>query len=169
MTLSMYQVSIPRFLHALESLSAILTKAEAYVDAKKIDPSVLIGARLYPDMFPLSRQVQIACDVVKGGGARLAGVELPSFPDEEQTFPELLARVEKTAAFLKTLKPEQIDGSEERDITLKVGGHPLSFKGRDYLFLFVLPNLYFHITVAYSLLRHNGLEIGKADFLGNIQ
>ncbi len=169
MSLSMYHASIPPCLRGMESLAAILAKAEKYAEEKKIDPAVLIGARLYPDMLPLSRQVQIASDVIKGGAARLAGVEPPSFPDTESTFAELQERIAKTVAFLNTIAPEQIDGSEERAISLKVAGKPLNFSGQDYLFQFVLPNLYFHITVAYSLLRHNGLEIGKADYLGKIQ
>lgn len=168
MTLSMYKASIPVFVHGLTSLSAILTKAEAYAAAKKFDPSVLINVRLAPDMFPLARQVQIACDMVKGGGARLAGITPPSFPDTEASFAELQARITKTVDFLKTLKPEQIDGSEERDISLKVGGRDLSFKGQEYLLHWVIPNFYFHFTATYALLRHNGLDIGKQDFLGSV-
>jgi hypothetical protein len=162
----MYQASIPVFLRMLGNLSNILEKAEAYAEAKKIEPSILINARLAPDMFPLSRQIQIATDGVKGCAARLAGVEVPSYPDTESTFPELQARIEKTAAFLQTFKAAQIDGSEERPITLKLGGKDRSFMGQPYLLNFVLPNLYFHITVAYAVLRHNGLDIGKMDYLG---
>lgn len=169
MPLSMYQASIPTFIRGLENLSAILTKAAAYAEAKKIDPAVLINARLYPDMFPLSRQVQITTDGVKGCAARLAGIEVPSYPDTETTFPELQARIAKTIAFLQSVKPAQIDGSENRLVTLKVGGKELTFEGQPYLLTFVIPNFYFHITVAYSILRHNGLDIGKKDFLGNIQ
>ena len=166
MTLSMYQASVPTFVRGLNNLSAILTKAAAYAEAKKIDPSVLINARLAPDMFPLSRQVQIACDVAKGGVGRLAGVELPSFPDTESTFDELQARIAKTIAFVESIKAGQIDGSEERDIKLKVGGNEMSFKGQSYLLSFVIPNVYFHITATYAILRHNGLDLGKKDFLG---
>ncbi len=169
MTISMYQASIPTFIHALGNLSAILTKAAAYAEAKKIDPSVLVNARLYPDMFPLSRQVQIASDVAKGGAARLAGVETPSFADTETTFEQLQERVAKTIAFLKTITAAQVDGSEDKDISLKVGPNQMSFKGQDYLLQFVIPNVYFHITTTYAILRHNGLDIGKADFLGKIQ
>ena len=169
MTLSMYQASVPTFIHGLANLSAILAKAAAYAEAKKIDPSVLINARLAPDMFPLARQVQITCDVVKGGVARLASAEVPSHTDNETTFPELQARIAKVTAFLQTFKAAQIDGSEDKTITLKVGGNELSFKGQAYLLTFVIPNFYFHITTTYAILRHNGLDIGKMDFLGKIQ
>ena len=169
MSLSMYQASVPVFIHGLNNLAAILTKAAAYAEAKKIDQSVLINARLAPDMFPLSRQVQIATDVVKGGAARLAGVEVPSFPDTETSFTELQTRIAKIITFLQSLKAAQIDGSEAKEITLKVGGNEMKFKGQDYLSYFVTPNLYFHITATYAILRHNGLDIGKGDFLGKIQ
>ena len=141
MTLSMYQASIPVFIHALTNLSAILKKGEAFASTRKIDPSVLINARLAPDMFPLSRQIQIASDGVKGGAARLAGIEVPSYPDTEKTFDELQARISKTIDFLKTFKAAQIDGSEEKAISLKAGPRELSFKGQEYLLTFVLPNL----------------------------
>src|ERR1700733_690458 len=144
MTLSMYQASIPVFVRGLNNLSAILTKAAAYAEAKKIEPSVLINARLAPDMFPLSRQVQIATDGVKGCAARLAGIEVPSFPDTETTFDELQARIAKTIAFLQSVKAAQIDGSEDRAITLKAGPRELNFKGQAYLLSFVIPNFYFH-------------------------
>jgi hypothetical protein len=150
----------------LGNLSAILDKGAAYAEAKKIEPSVLMNSRLAADMFPLARQVQIASDVVKGGVARLAGIEIPSFPDTETTFPELQARIQKTVAFLKSVSAAQIDGSEERTITLKVGGNEMNFKGLPYLFSFVIPNFYFHITTAYAILRHNGVDVGKADYLG---
>ena len=168
MSLTMYQASIPTFIHGLNNLSAILTKASAYAAARKIDPSVLVNARLAPDMFPLSRQIQIASDGVKGCAARLAGIEVPSFPDTETTFDELQARIAKTITFLKSVTAKQIDGSEERDITLKVGGNDMRFKGEHYLLSFVIPNFYFHITAAYAILRHNGLDIGKRDFLGTL-
>lgn len=169
MTLSMYAASVPTFVHALTNLSAILTKAEAHAEAKKIDPSVLINARLYPDMFPLSRQVQIACDIAKGGVARLAGAEVPSHPDTETTFAELQARITKVITFIQGFSAKQIDGSESKKITLKVGGNEMVFDGQPYLLHFVTPNVYFHITAAYAILRHNGVEIGKMDFLGKIQ
>lgn len=167
MKISMYQVSTPRFLHTLGNLSAILDKAAAHAEAKKIDPLVLTSFRLYPDMFPLTRQVQIACDAAKGAAARLAGVENPKHEDTEKTFDELKARIAKTAAFLKTIKAEQIDGSEDKEITLKVGGKDLKFTGMQYLLGFAQPNFYFHVTTAYNILRHNGIEIGKTDFLGS--
>jgi len=168
MTLSMYQASTPAFIRTLESMSAILDKAAAHAAAKKIDPSVLVNARLAPDMFPLSRQIQIATDGVKGCAARLAGIDVPSFPDTETTIPELKARIAKTVEFLKSVPAEKIDGSEERPINLKVGPYDLSFVGLPYLFNFVIPNFYFHITAAYAILRHNGVDIGKKDFLGDI-
>ena len=166
MSLSMYQASVPVFIRALTNLSAILKKGEAYAQAKKIEPSVLVNARLFPDMFALVRQVQIASDTVKGCAARLAGQEPPSYPDNEQTFAELHARLDKTLAFLKTLKPAQIDGSEERAIELKMRDRTVHTKGREYLLERALPNLFFHITTAYDILRHNGVEVGKRDYLG---
>jgi len=169
MTLSMYQASVPVFLHGFENLSAILKKGEAYAAEKKFEPSVLINAQLAPDMFPLSRQVQITTDIVKGGVARLAGVEVPSFPDTETTFAELQARITKVSDFLKTFMPAQIDGSEKKKIELKVGGNDLKFEGQPYLLNFVIPNFYFHLTTTYAILRHNGVAVGKMDFLGNIQ
>lgn len=169
MPLSLYQASVPNFVLGLRNLSAVLTKAESHAIARKIDPTVLINARLYPDMFPLSRQVQIACDIVKGGVARLAGVEVPSFPDTETTFPELQARIQKTLDFIQTPPASAIDGREEAEITLTVGGNAMKFKGQPYLLQFVNPNFYFHSAVAYAILRHNGVEIGKMDFLGSIQ
>lgn len=168
MTLSMYQASVPLFISSLQNFSAILAKGEAYAKSKAFDPSVLVGARLAPDMFPLSRQVQIATDIVKGGAARLANVEVPSYADDETTFEQLQARIAKTIAFLKTLTPAQIDGSEGRAIALKVGGQDLAFEGQAYLLGFVIPNLYFHVTTAYAILRHNGVDVGKKDFLGAI-
>ncbi len=166
MSLSMYQASIPVIVRFLERLSAILAKGEAHATAKKIDPSVFINARLAPDMFPLSRQVQIATDVTKGGVARLAGVEIPSYADTESSFAELQERIKKTIAFVQGIKAPQIDGSETRTISLKVGGRELSFDGLTYLLNFVMPNLFFHVTTAYDILRHNGVELGKGDFLG---
>jgi len=167
MTISMYNASIPTFIRGLNNLSAILTKAAVFAEAKKIEPTVIINSRLAPDMFPLSRQIQITTDVVKGGAARLASVDVPSFPDNEASFPELQERIKKTINFLQTIDIKQIDGSEKKTINLKVGGRDLSFEGLSYLFNFVIPNFYFHITTTYAILRHNGLDIGKADFLGN--
>jgi uncharacterized protein len=166
MTISMYQASIPVSIRALNNLANILEKGAAYAETKKIDPSVLINSRLSPDMLPLSKQVQIASDIVNRGAARLAGVEAPKFEDNETTFGQLIDRIHKTISQLNTFKPEQIDGSEEREITLQMGDNTLSFQGTPYLFYFVLPNLYFHVTTAYNILRHCGVELGKQDFLG---
>jgi hypothetical protein len=166
MTLSMYQASIPGFVRMLNNLSVILDKAAAHAEAKKIDPTVFINARLAPDMLPLARQVQIATDGVKGCAARLAGIEVPSFPDTETSFPELKARIAKTVAFLQSVGAAKIDGSEARKVTLKLGGKDETFLGQPYLFDFVIPNFYFHVTTAYAILRHNGVEIGKGDYLG---
>ena len=165
--LSMYQASAPRFVHVLNNLSAMLDKAQAHVDAKKIDPAALTTFRLFPDMFPLSRQIQVACDVSKGVVARLAGVEVPKHEDTEQTFDELKARIAKTIAFIESIKPGQIDGAEEKDITVKLGKQEFRFKGMQYLLNWAHPNFYFHATTAYNILRHNGVELGKKDFVGN--
>ncbi|WP_437761585.1 DUF1993 family protein [Sorangium sp. So ce281] len=166
MTISMYQASVPVLVKMLGNLSTILTKAAAYAEAKKIEPRVLLDARLAPDMLSFTRQVQIATDIAKGCGARLAAADLPKYEDNEASFQELQARITKTVAFLNSLRPEQIDGSEDRDITVPTRDQPLQFKGLVFLLNFVLPNFYFHVTTAYAILRHNGLEIGKLDFLG---
>lgn len=166
MTLSMYQASVPVMTHTLKALLNILGKAEAHCEMRKIDPSILVQGRLFPDMFPLARQIQIASDQAKGGTARLAGMEVPSYEDKETTFAELKARVQKTLDFIGSVPAAKIDGSESRDISLKVGPNEMKFKGQEYLLNFVMPNIYFHITVAYSILRHNGVEVGKKDFLG---
>jgi uncharacterized protein len=166
MTLSMYQASVPVFAHMLGTLSAILDKGAAFAEARGIEPSVLVNARLAPDMRPLSAQVQLATDMAIRGAARLAGVEFPSNPDTESTFPELQERVNKALRFLEPFSPEQIDGSEDRAITLQMRDGELHFNGQDYLLNFLLPNLYFHVTAAYLILRHNGVELGKRDFLG---
>lgn len=168
MSLSLYQASVPVFVRMFGNLSAILDKAEAYAVAKKIDPAVLLNARLAPDMHPLTRQVQIASDAAKGCAARLAGVDIPSFPDTESSFAELQARIAKTLDFIKGLTPAQIDSGEGREVVLKFPGAEMKFQGEDYLLHFVLPNFYFHITTAYAILRHNGLDIGKMDFLGRV-
>jgi hypothetical protein len=169
MTVSMYDISVPAVINTLESMTAILDKAAAHCEAKKIDQLVLTSYRLTPDMFPLSRQIQIMTDGIKGMGARLTGTEIPSFPDTETTFDELKARIAKTIAFLKGLKPEQFKDSETRDISLKAGPTELKFKGLAYVTTFVLPNLYFHATAAYAILRHVGVNVGKMDYLGKIQ
>ncbi|MBI4204206.1 MAG: DUF1993 domain-containing protein [Betaproteobacteria bacterium] len=167
MQISMYQASAPRFVHTLNNLSAMLDKAQAHAEAKKIDPAALTTFRLFPDMFPLSRQVQVACDVSKGVVARLAGVAVPKHEDTEQTFAELTARIAKTVAFINTIKPEQIDGTEDKEITLKLGKQEYKFKGMQYLLNFAYPNFYFHATSVYNILRHNGVELGKKDFVGD--
>jgi hypothetical protein len=166
MSLSMYQASIPVFIRMLGNLSAILDKAAGYTETKKIDPSVLLNARLAPDMLPLSFQVRIACDSAKTCAAQLAGIEPPSQPDTETTFAEWQARITKTIDFLKSVSAAQIDGSEERAIILKMRTQEMKFQGQAFLLSFALPNFYFHITTAYAILRHNGLDLGKADFLG---
>jgi hypothetical protein len=166
MDISMYQASVPRFVNMLKNLSGILDKAQAHAEAKKIDPLVLAGARLYPDMFALARQVQIACDTAKGAVARLAGLENPKHEDTEKTIAELKARIDKTIAFIETVRPEQVDGSEDRDISLKLGTREVNWKGMQYLLGFALPNFYFHATTAYDILRHSGVELGKRDYIG---
>lgn len=166
MPITMYDASVPAFKRTLTALSGILDKADAYCEARKIDPAVLLQTRLFPDMLPLARQVQISCDFAKGAGARLAGIEVPSYADDEKTFSELKARIAKTIAFLDGIKAEQIVGSEGRQVKMKAGPRELEFTGQDYLIGFVLPNFYFHAATAYDILRNNGLEIGKYDFLG---
>ncbi len=164
----MYAVAIPPLIKSLTNLRAILEKAIAFAEAKKIDPAVLVSARLYPDMYPLSRQVQIATDVAKGAASRLAGTEPPKYEDNETTFAELLARLDKTIALLQSFTPEQINSSEDKTIVLPLHDRSIDFKGLTYLTDFVLPNVYFHVTTTYAILRHNGVEIGKKDFLGEI-
>ena len=168
MTLSMYQASVPVLKRQLGSLAAILAKGAAHAAAAGIDPATMLAARLAPDMLPLTRQVQIASDGAKGGAARLAGIEPPSFADDETSFDDLQARIAKTLAFLDTIAPAQIDGSEDRAITLMAGPREFNFTGQDFLFHFVLPNFLFHVTTAYALLRHQGVEIGKMDYLGGV-
>ena len=168
MSISMYQVSVPRFVNILTSLSAMLDKAQAHVDATKIDPAALTTYRLFPNMFSMARQVQIACDTAKGAVARLAGVDIPKNEDTEKTLEELKARIATTIAFVQSIKPEQIDGTEDKDITLTRGEKSTTYKGMQFLLGHALPNFYFHVTTAYNILRHNGIEIGKRDFLGKI-
>jgi hypothetical protein len=168
MSSNLFQSTVPVFTQYLTSLSAILTKAAGHAEAKKIDPSVFVGARIAPDMFPLSRQVQIATDHAKGACARLAGIDIPSFADTETTFPELQQRIAKTLDFVKGLKPAQFEGADTRDITLTIAGQKHTWKGSIYLNHFALPNFYFHATATYAILRHNGVEIGKRDFMGTI-
>ena len=166
MNISMYQASIPHFIHMLNNLAHILAKADQHAETKKIDPLVLINSRLFPDMFPLSRQVQIACDIAKGCGARLAGIEPPKYEDNEVSFSELIFRAKKTITFIETLKAAHIDGSEEKSISFNIREHSFNFNGLDYLLRWSIPNMYFHITTTYNILRHNGVELGKQDFLG---
>lgn len=166
MTISMYQATVPVFSRMLNNLVAILETAAAHAEARKIDPGVLINSHLYPDMFPLARQVQIATDAATGGAARLAGMEPPISENNETTFPELIERIRKTIAYVNTFKPEQIDGSEKRTVTLKVRDSTLTLDGLTFLLNRILPNFYFHITTTYGILRHNGVELGKKDYLG---
>lgn len=166
MSLSMFQALVPGATRMLGNLAAVLEKAEAHAKAHDFDPSVLTNARLYPDMLPLARQVHIATDLASRAAARLAGQEPTSVPDTEMTFAELGERIRRTIKHLESFKPAQIDGSEERSISFKIGGEDMTFKGQSYLLDFVWPNLYFHITTAYDILRHNGVPLGKRDFLG---
>ena len=166
MKVSMYQASIPTITRALNNLAAVLEKGAAHAEAKKFDASALVESRLFPDMFPLAKQVQIASDSAKGGAARLAQAQPPAFEDNETTFAELIERCKKTVAYLETLKPEQIDGGEDRTVTWQTRSATKSMQGQPYLLNHVLPNVFFHVATAYDILRHNGVEIGKQDFLG---
>ena len=169
MSLSIYDASIPWLLHALANLSVVLEKGSAHCEKEKIDPGALLGARLFPDMFALTRQVQIVSDNAKGAAARLAGVEAPKFEDTEASFAELKTRLEKTAAFLRGLDRGKFQGADTRPIELKFPNLTLNFPtGWNYLMSFVLPNLYFHSATAYDILRHNGVKLGKPDFLGAV-
>lgn len=166
MSISMYQASVPVFIRMLRNLRAILEKGAAHAEARKFDATVLPNARLAPDMLALPRQIYIATDTAKGCAARLAGIDPPKYEDVESTVPELTARIDKTVVFLKSVTPAQIDGSEERDITLKFPNNTFQFKGLQYLTHFALPNFFFHVTTAYNILRHNGVDLGKPDFIG---
>jgi len=166
MTLSMYQAAVPPLCRTLTNLVAILEKGAAYAEAKGIEPKVLLDTRLFPDMFPLVRQVQIASDIARRGAARLAGVDAPAMEDSETTFAELATRLTTTVDYLNTLLPEHIDGTETKTIELSIRGDVLTFDGQTFLLYFVLPNVYFHVTTAYDILRHCGVEVGKRDFLG---
>jgi hypothetical protein len=166
MAISMYQASVPVCIRALTNLAHILKKGEQFAEARKVKPEVLLNSRLAVDMFPLTRQVQIASDTCKGAGARLAGIDNPRFEDTEQSFADLYSRIDRTVAFLNTIKPDQIDGSEEKPVLLKFGPTEMRFNGLNYLLGFVLPNLGFHTATAYNILRHNGVPLGKSDFLG---
>ena len=162
----MYQASVPRITNMLNNLGAILDKAQAHVDAKKLDAAALTNARLFPDMLAMHRQVHIATDTAKGVVARLAGVEIPAYEDNEVSFTDLKARVEKTVAFIQSFKPEQIDGTEDKAIVTKRGDKETHYTGMQFLLGHAMPNVYFHVTTAYNILRHNGVEIGKKDYLG---
>ncbi len=165
MSITMYDVSVPVFVQGLKGLKGVLAKALAHAEAKNIDPNVLLQSRLAPDMFPLVRQVQLASDFAKGPVVRLAGAEPPAWEDTETSFPELLARLDKTIELIGGYAPAAIAGSEDREISLVRRGETHKFKGQDYLLGQALPNFWFHVTAAYSILRHNGVEVGKKDFL----
>ena len=166
MSLSMHSASIPYFVRALNNLSAILEKGATHAQENDIDPSILVTDRLFPDMFPLSRQVQIACDVSKGAAARISGIEAPSHEDNESSFEELIARINKTIEFLNSLPTDKINGTEEKEIKFQAGPYELDFTGATYLSMWALPNIYFHDTTTYTILRHNGVALGKIDYVG---
>jgi hypothetical protein len=165
----MYQASIPPLTHSLSNLIHILEKGLLYAEENKIEESALIDFRLYPNMFPLKRQVQIVSDVSRRGIARLAGMEAPAMEDNETTFTELIERTKNSIDYLKTFQPEQIDGTESNSIELPIGKDTLTFEGLSFLLYFIMPNVYFHVTTTYDILRHCGVELGKRDFLGNPQ
>ncbi|KTD51104.1 DUF1993 domain-containing protein [Legionella quateirensis] len=169
MSLSMHQITIPIFIRMFNNISIILKKAEAHCDKEHIDPAEWLNARLAPDMFPLVRQIQIATDTAKGCASRLADIEIPVYADTESSFAELEDRIQKTIHFLQSVNSSDIDSSENREVTFKTQHHELHFKGLDYVTHFVLPNFYFHISMTYAILRHNGLAIGKTDYLGAIK
>jgi hypothetical protein len=164
----MYDASVPTLLHTLESLKAIMQKAVKHAETKKFDPNVLVGVRLAPDMLPFSKQIQIASDAAKFGAARLTGTDAPKFEDNETTMDELIARVEKTIAYLRGVDAKSFEGAEERSVTITVPTRSFSFPGLTYLRHWVLPNFFFHVSMAYALLRHNGVDLGKPDYLGNV-
>jgi uncharacterized protein len=168
MTMTVYQASVPHLERMLRNLLAIIDKALAHASARKFDAQVLLAMRLYPDMFPLIRQVQSATDFAKAIAFRLAGREPPRWEDTEKTFDDLKARIDKALRILADVKPSDLEGSESREITVSPGGRTMKFKGDDYLFYFALPNFYFHVTTAYAILRHAGVELGKSDFIGRL-
>lgn len=167
MNIALYQASVPVYVRQLNGLSAILHKAIGYCAERKIDPAALLHDRLYPDMFTLVRQVQIACGHAERGSSRLAGLEPPVRDDKEVSLDDLEARVAMAIAYVKSVDPKKMEGMEDRDITFPVGDKKMTLKGADYLLHFSMPNFYFHVTTAYNILRHNGLQIGKTDFIGN--
>jgi uncharacterized protein len=164
--MTIYDNSIPVLIHNLQSVGKMLAKAEAHCETRKIDKAVMLGMRLAPDMFNLTRQVQLVTDFAKGCAARLTGAPPPPYPDEETTFESLQARLDKCVAYLKSLDKTAFAGAETRDVTLKVAGRDMTLPGQDYVNHFVLPNVYFHMATAYNILRHNGVELGKGDFMG---
>lgn len=166
MTISMYQASVPRFVNILGNLSGIMDKTQAHIDAKKIADANLTGYRLFPDMLPLATQVQIACDTAKGVVARLAGIDAPVYEDDENTIADLKTRIAKTIAFIQSVAAAQIDGTEDKAIVTKRGDKETHYTGMQFLLGHAIPNFYFHVTTTYNILRHNGVEIGKRDFLG---
>ena len=167
MTISMYQASVPLLIRALKNMVVILKKGEDYTEAKNVDPAALLNSRLYPDMFPFVRQVQIVSDLARRGVARLAGVEVLLMEDTETTFSDLIERIHQSVAYIETFTPDQINNTEETILTLPIGeGQTMDFRGWEFLSFFVLPNVYFHVTTAYDILRHNGVEVGKRDYLG---
>ena len=167
MKISVHSSTIDIFTHALGNLSAILEKGVAHATARKFDPNVLVASRLAPDMLPLSRQVQIVCDLAKNSASRLAGIDPPRFEDNEKTIEELRARIARTIEYLKSIPASSFEGSEERDIKVPAGERTLEFKGLAFVQRWAIPNVFFHVTTAYNILRHNGVDIGKRDFLGN--
>lgn len=168
MSMSLYAVTVPVFVRTLSNLEAVLQKAKAHALDHKIEEAAFVNARLYPDMFPLSRQVQIATDIARGCAARLAGVEPPSYEDNEQTFDDLVSRIRRTVDYLRSLPEPQFEGAETREITRPVRGEPHAFTGANYALQFGMPNVYFHAATAYDILRHNGVPLGKSDFLGKL-
>jgi hypothetical protein len=168
MSMSLYPVTVPVFVKTLANLRAVLEKAKAHALERKIEEAVLVDARLYPDMFPLSRQVQIATDIARGCAARLAGVEPPSYEDKERTFDDLTARIDRTIDYMRGLDEKQFEGADTREITRPLRGQPHTFTGANYLLQFATPNVYFHTATAYDILRHNGVPLGKSDYLGTL-
>jgi len=166
MPVTMHSISLPLFTRMLSNLSAILDKAEAFATAKKVDPDVLLNARLAPDMFPLKRQVQLASDFAKGAAARLSGQEIPKWEDNEKSFADLKARIKRTQDYIAGFGAGQIDGSETRDVSLTIAQKPAVLKGQAFLLNYAFPHFFFHVTTAYNILRHNGVEVGKRDFMG---
>jgi hypothetical protein len=169
MTISMHSASVPIFVRMLKNLTQWLDKAEAHAQAKKFEPAVYLGSRLAPDMLPFTNQIQIACDAVKFGIARLSGVEAPKFADDEASLADLKARIAKTIEFIESVPAAKIDGTEDKDVVVPRRDGSMTLKGEAYLKHFVLPNFFFHVTTTYALLRHNGVALGKADFLGALQ